>query len=152
MRVGVLSASQWGVFLWLCMHVCHDGRRHWLGQTDRATPTLWTYQGKWSQGTVCQSEVMLRCSRDNMALCICCTYTFYSVMHNPCASKWLVLTFLKLYITIQLLVLNESCKSYLIHAVTVMVLLHREILVEESNVQRVDSPVTVSISVSFYNL
>lgn len=28
----------------------------------------------------------------------------------------------------------------------------REILVEESNVQRVDSPVTVSISVSFYNL
>ncbi len=38
------------------------------------------------------------------------------------------------------------------YAVTVMVLLHREILVEESNVQRVDSPVTVSISVSFYNL
>ncbi len=29
-----------------------------------------------------------------------------------------------------------------------MVLLYREILVEESNVQRVDSPVTVSISVS----
>lgn len=33
-----------------------------------------------------------------------------------------------------------------------MVLLYREILVEESNVQRVDSPVTVSISVSIYNL
>lgn len=32
------------------------------------------------------------------------------------------------------------------NVVSVIVLLYREILVEESNVQRVDSPVTVSIS------
>lgn len=40
-------------------YVRDNGRHQWPGPSNRAAQTLWTHQGKWSQSTVCQSQVII---------------------------------------------------------------------------------------------